>query len=152
MLGEGDFFGEDSLFRQRLRMGTVTAVTDCTLMRIEKKAMLKVLHSQHEFSDLFVEHLLARNIRYQEDLIDQLFNSSEKRLARILLLFAGFGKDGIREKTEIPKVSQETLAEMVGTTRPRVNTFMNKFRKLGFIDYNGGLEVHSSLLNVILHE
>jgi CRP-like cAMP-binding protein len=152
ILSEGDFFGEDSLARQRLRMATVTVLTNCDLMRIEKEAMLRVLHAQHRFSDLFVEHLLSRNIRYQEDLIDQLFNSSEKRLARILLIFAGFGKDGIREKTEIPKVSQETLAEMVGTTRPRVNAFMNKFRKLGFIDYDGGLEVHSSLLNVVLHE
>ena len=152
ILSEGDFFGEDSLARQRLRMATVTALTNCSLMRIEKNAMLRVLHAEHTFSDLFVEHLLSRNIRYQEDLVDQLFNSSEKRLARILLIFAGFGKDGIREKTEIPKVSQETLAEMVGTTRPRVNAFMNKFRKLGFIDYNGGLEVHSSLLNVVLHE
>jgi CRP/FNR family transcriptional regulator, cyclic AMP receptor protein len=105
-----------------------------------------------KFSDIFVEYLLARNIRYQEDLIDQLFNSSEKRLARILLIFAGFGKDGIRERTEIPKISQETLAEMVGTTRSRVSSFMNKFRKLGFIDYNGELEVHRSLLNVVLHE
>ena len=114
-------------------------------MRIEKKAMLKALHSQHEFSDMFVEHLLAKNFRYREDLIDQLFNSSEKRLARILLLFAGFGKDGIRERTEIPKVSQATLAEMVGTTRSRVSSFMNKFRRLGFIYYNGGLEIHSLL-------
>lgn len=148
----GDFFGEDSLAIQRLRMATVTALTNCTLMRIEKKAMLKVLHSEHEMSDIFVVHLLAKNFRYREDLIDQLFNSSEKRLARILLLFAGFGKDGIKERTEIPKVSQGTLAEMVGTTRPRVSSFMNKFRKLGFIDYNGVLEVHSSLLTVVLHE
>jgi CRP/FNR family transcriptional regulator, cyclic AMP receptor protein len=152
ILSEGDFFGEDALATQRLRMATVTALTDCKLMRIEKNAMLRVLHAQHTFSDLFVEHLLSKNIRYQEDLIAQLFNSSEKRLARILLVFAGFGKDGIRKKTEIPKVSQETLAEMVGTTRPRVNAFMNKFRKLGFIDYNDRLEVHSSLLNVVLHE
>ena len=152
IFGAGDFFGEDSLVIQRVRMATVTAITDCTLMRIEKNAMLNVLHSEHEFSDLFVEHLLAKNFRYREDLIDQLFNSSEKRLARILLLFAGFGKDGIRERTEIPRISQETLAEMVGTTRPRVSSFMNKFRKLGFIDYNGGLEVHSSLLAVVLHE
>ena len=152
ILGIGDFFGEDSLARHRLRMATVTALGDCDVMRIEKNAMLKVLHAQHTFSDLFVEHLLSRNIRYQEDLIDQLFNSSEKRLARILLIFAGFGKDGIREKTEIPKVSQETLAAMVGTTRPRINAFMNKFRKLGFIDYNGELQVHSSLLNVVLLE
>ena len=152
IFGTGDFFGEDSLAIQRLRMATVTALTNCTLMRIEKKSMLKVLHSQHKFSDMFVEHLLAKNFRYREDLIDQLFNSSEKRLARILLLFAGFGQDGIKEKTEIPKISQGTLAEMVGTTRPRVSSFMNKFRKLGFIDYNGGLEVHSSLLTVVLHE
>ena len=152
ILGVGDFFGEDSLVIQHLRMGTATALTDCALMRIEKKTMAKVLHSQHEFSDLFMEHLLAKNIRYREDLIDQLFNSSEKRLARILLLFAGFGKNGIQERTQIPKISQETLAEMVGTTRPRVSSFMNKFRKLGFIDYNGDLEVHSSLLTVVLHE
>lgn len=152
ILGVGDFFGEDSLVIQHVRMGTVTALTDCVLMRIEKKAMLKVLHCEHEFSGLFVEHLLVKNARYREDLVDQLFNSSEKRLARILLLFAGFGQNGIRERTEIPKVSQETLAEMVGTTRPRVSSFMNKFRRLGFIDYNGGLEVHSSLLNVVLHE
>ncbi|HET7891269.1 MAG TPA: Crp/Fnr family transcriptional regulator [Candidatus Sulfotelmatobacter sp.] len=152
ILGGGDFFGEDSLFVRKLRMETATALTNCTFMQIEKKAMLRVLHSEHEFSDMFVEHLLAKNFRYREDLIDQLFNSSEKRLARILLLFAGFGKDGIKERTEIPKISQETLAEMVGTTRPRVSSFMNKFRKLGFIDYNGGLEVHSSLLTVVLHE
>ena len=152
ILGDGDFFGEDSLARQRLRMASVTTLSNCQLMRIEKDAMLRVLHAQHTFSDLFVEHLLSRNIRYQEDLIDHIFNSSEKRLARILLIFAGFGKDGIRERMGIPKVSQETLAEMVGTTRPRINAFMNKFRKLGFIDYDGGLEVHSSLLNVVLHE
>lgn len=152
ILSDGDFFGEDSLARHRLRLATVTTLGDCELMRIEKNAMLRVLHAQHKFSDVFVEHLLSRNIRYQEDLIDQLFNSSEKRLARILLIFAGFGKDGIRERTEIPKISQETLAEMVGTTRPRVNAFMNKFRKLGFIDYNDGLQVHSSLLNVVLLE
>ncbi len=121
-------------------------------MRIEKKAMLKMLHAEHEFSDLFVEHLLAENFRFRESLIDQLFNSSEKRLARILLLFAGFGKAEIRETTEIPRISQETLAEMVGTTRSRVSLFMNKFRRLGFIDYNGVLEVHSSLLSVVLHE
>jgi len=152
IFGTGDFFGEDSLAVHRVRMATVTALTNCTLMRIEKKAMLNVLHSQHEFSDMFVEHLLAKNFRYREDLIDQLFNSSEKRLARILLLFAGFGQNGIKERTEIPRISQETLAEMIGTTRPRVSSFMNKFRKLGFIDYNGGLEVHSSLLTVVLNE
>ena len=152
ILNASDFFGEDSLIIQHLRMCTATALTDCSLMRIEKSAMLKTLQSEHKFSDLFVEHLLATNIRYREDLIDQLFNSSEKRLARILLLFAGFGKDGIRERTQIPRVTQETLAEMVGTTRPRVNAFMNKFRKLGFIDYNGEIEVRSSLLAVVLHE
>ena len=152
ILSVGDFFGEDSLIRQRVRMASVTTLSECEFMRIDKDAMLRVLHAQHTFSDVFVEHLLSRNIRYQEDLIDQLFNSSEKRLARILLIFAGFGKDGIREKTEIPKISQETLAAMVGTTRPRINAFMNKFRKLGFIDYNGELQVHSSLLNVVLVE
>jgi len=152
ILDTNDFFGEDSLVIQQVRMGTATALTNCSLMRIEKSAMLKALHSQHKFSYLFVEHLLAKNIRYREDLIDQLFNSSEKRLARILLLFAGFGKNGIHEKTQIPKVTQEPLAEMVGTTRPRVNAFMNKFRKLGFIDYDGGLEIRSSLLSVVLHE
>jgi CRP-like cAMP-binding protein len=152
VLDAGAFFGEDGLMGHRLRMGSAKTLTDCSLMRISKKAMLSTLHSQPKFSDIFVEYLLARNIRYQEDLIDQLFNSSEKRLARILLIFAGFGKDGIRERTEIPKISQETLAEMVGTTRSRVSSFMNKFRKLGFIDYNGELEVHRSLLNVVLHE
>jgi CRP/FNR family cyclic AMP-dependent transcriptional regulator len=152
ILGAGDFFGEDALLTQHVQLGTATALTSCTLMRIEKKAMLKVLHSERAFSDLFVEHLLAKNFRYREDLIDQLFNSSEKRLARILLMFAGFGKDGIGDRTEIPNVSQQTLAEMVGTTRSRVNTFMNKFRRLGFIDYDGSLEVRSSLLTVVLHE
>jgi CRP/FNR family cyclic AMP-dependent transcriptional regulator len=152
ILNAGDFFGEGGIAGQRLRMGSATALTDCSLMRIEKKSMLQALHSQQKFSDLFVEYLLARNIRYQEDLIDQLFNSSEKRLARILLLFAGFGKEGMPEKIEMPKVSQEVLAEMVGTTRARVNFFMNRFRKLGFIHYNGELEVHSSLLSVVLHE
>jgi CRP/FNR family transcriptional regulator, cyclic AMP receptor protein len=152
ILNAGDFFGEGGIAGQRLRMGSATALTDCSLMRIEKKSMLQALHSQQKFSDLFVEYLLARNIRYQEDLIDQLFNSSEKRLARILLLFAGFGKEGMPEKIEMPNVSQETLAEMVGTTRSRVNFFMNKFRKLGFVDYDGGIEVHSSLLSVVLHE
>jgi len=152
ILGASDFFGEDALLTQHVQLGTATALTNCTLLRIEKKAMLKMLHSESAFSDLFVEHLLAKNFRYREDLIDQLFNSSEKRLARILLMFAGFGKDGIHDRTEIPNVSQQTLAEMVGTTRSRVNTFMNKFRRLGFIDYDGGLEVRSSLLTVVLHE
>jgi CRP/FNR family cyclic AMP-dependent transcriptional regulator len=150
ILSDGQFFGEEGLAGQRLRMASATALTNCMIMRIEKTAMLRALHSRHAFSDMFVEYLLSRNIRYQEDLVDQLFNSSEKRLARILLLFAGFGKNGIREKTAIPKISQETLAEMVGTTRPRVTFFMNKFRKMGFIDYNGGIEVHRSLLNVVL--
>ena len=152
MLGVGDFFGEDCLTAHRVRLATATAVTDCSIMRIQKPAMQHLLRSQSEFSEVFVEYLLARNLRYQEDLIDQLFNSSEKRLARILLLFAGFGNEGIAERTEIPRISQETLAEMVGTTRSRVSSFMNKFRKLGFIKYNGELEIHRSLLNVVLHE
>jgi CRP/FNR family transcriptional regulator, cyclic AMP receptor protein len=152
ILGAGDFFGEDALLTQHLQLGTATALTSCKVMRIERSVMLRVIHAESEFSDIFVEYLLAKNHRYREDLIDQLFNSSEKRLARILLLFAGFGKDGISDRTEIPNISQETLAEMVGTTRSRVSSFMNKFRKLGFIDYNGSLEVHSSLLTVVLHE
>jgi len=151
ILGEGDFFGEGSLAGQPLRMGSATAMTDCAVLRIDKKAMMEALHREHEFSDLFVAYLLARNIRYEEDLVDQLFNSSEKRLARILLLLAHFGKEGIPE-TVVPKISQETLAEMIGTTRSRVSFFMNRFRKLGFIHYNGGLQVHSSLLNVVLHD
>jgi CRP-like cAMP-binding protein len=152
ILGTGDFFGEDALLTQRLQLGTATALIPCKVMRIDRSVMLKAIHSESGFSELFVEHLLAKNHRYREDLVDQLFNSSEKRLARILLLFAGFGKDGIGDRTEIPNVSQQTLAEMVGTTRSRVSSFMNKFRKLGFIDYDGGLEVHSSLLTVVLHE
>jgi CRP/FNR family cyclic AMP-dependent transcriptional regulator len=151
ILGEGDFFGEACLAGQPLRMLTATAMTDCTVLRITKKAMMEALHREHEFSDLFVAYLLARNIRYEEDLVDQLFNSSEKRLARILLLLARFGKEGIPE-TVVPKISQGTLAEMIGTTRSRVSFFMNRFRKLGFIDYNGGLQVHSSLVNVVLHD
>jgi CRP-like cAMP-binding protein len=132
-------------------MGSAAAMTDCAVMRIDKKAMVDVLHREHELSDLFVSYLLARNVRYEEDLVDQLFNSSEKRLARVLLMLAHFGKDGVPE-TVIPKISQESLAEMIGTTRSRVSFFMNRFRKLGFIHYNGGLEVHSSLLSVILHD
>jgi CRP/FNR family cyclic AMP-dependent transcriptional regulator len=133
-------------------MGSAIAMTDCELLRIEKKAMMLALHREHSFSDLFVEHLLTRNIRYEEDLVDQLFNSSEKRLARTLLLLARFGKEGITE-TVIPKISQETLAEMVGTTRSRVSFFMNRFRALGFGDYGeSGLQVDSSLLNVVLHD
>jgi CRP/FNR family cyclic AMP-dependent transcriptional regulator len=148
---ERSFFGEGSLAGQVLRMESAVAMTDCELLRINKKAMMEALHREHAFSDLFVAYLLARNIRYEEDLVDELFNSSEKRLARVLLLLAHFGKDGVPE-TVVPKISQETLAEMVGTTRSRVNFFMNRFRKLGFIDYNGGLQVHSSLLNVVLHD
>jgi len=151
ILGDGEFFGEGALAGQALRMGSATATTDCTVLRIDKKAMMQALHREHTFSDMFVAHLLARNIRYEEDLVDQLFNSSEKRLARILLLLAHFGKEG-KPETVVPKISQETLAEMIGTTRSRVSFFMNRFRELGFIHYNGGLQVHSSLLNVVLHD
>jgi CRP/FNR family cyclic AMP-dependent transcriptional regulator len=155
ILTQGEFFGEGSLAGQTLRMGSATAMTECEIMRIDKKAMMGALHREQAFSDMFVAYLLGRNIRYEEDLVDQLFNSSEKRLARVLLLLAHFGKDGIPE-TVVPKISQATLAEMVGTTRSRVSFFMNRFRKLGFIDYAGGLEgglrVHSSLLNVVLHD
>jgi CRP/FNR family transcriptional regulator, cyclic AMP receptor protein len=153
ILNEGSFFGEGCLAGQPLRMCSATAMTDCTLMRIDKKSMMEVLHREHAFSDMFVAYLLTRNIRYEEDLVDQLFNSSEKRLARILLLLAHFGKDG-KPEVAIPKISQESLAEMVGTTRGRVNFFMNRFRKLGFIDYHAGdaLQVHSSLLSVVLHD
>ena len=152
ILGEKNFFGEGCLAGQPLRMAAATAMTDCDLLRIEKKAMVQALHREHAFSDLFVAYLLTRNIRYEEDLVDQLFNSSEKRLARILLLLAHFGKDG-KPESVIPKISQETLAEMVGTTRSRVSFFMNRFRKLGFVDYgDGGMQVHSSLLNIVLHD
>jgi len=152
LFGEGDFFGEGSLAGQTLRMGSATAMTDCVLLRIDKKAMMQALHREHALSDMFVAYLLTRNVRYEEDLVDQLFNSSEKRLARILLLLAHFGKDGVPE-TVIPKISQETLAEMVGTTRSRVSFFMNRFRALGFVDYDAsGLQVHSSLLNIVLHD
>ncbi len=153
ILNEGDFFGEGCLTGQPLRMCSATAMTDCSVMRIDKKYMMEVLHREHAFSDMFVAYLLTRNIRYEEDLVDQLFNSSEKRLARILLLLAHFGKEGVPE-TVIPKMSQETLAEMIGTTRSRVSFFMNRFRKLGFIDYHAGdeLQVHSSLLNIVLHD
>ena len=151
ILNEGDFFGEGCLAGQPLRMGSATAMTDCELMRIDKKAMMLALHQEHTLSDLFTAYLLGRNIRYEEDLVDQLFNSSEKRLARTLLLLAHFGKEGVPEAV-VPKISQETLAEMVGTTRSRVSFFMNRFRKLGFVDYGeSGLQVHSSLLNVVLH-
>lgn len=155
ILSENNFFGEGSLAGQALRMGSAVAMTDCQLLRIDKKAMMEALHREHAFSDMFVAYLLARNIRYEEDLVDQLFNSSEKRLARVLLMLAHFGKEGVPE-TVVPKISQETLAEMVGTTRSRVSFFMNRFRKLGFINYaggmEGGLQVHSSLLNVVLHD
>jgi CRP/FNR family cyclic AMP-dependent transcriptional regulator len=151
ILTERDFFGEGALAGQLLRMGSAAAMTDCELLRVNKKAMMEALHREHSFSDMFVAYLLARNIRYEQDLVDQLFNSSEKRLARVLLLLAHFGKEGVPE-TVIPKISQETLAEMIGTTRSRVSFFMNRFRKLGFIHYNGGLQVHSSLLNVVLHD
>jgi CRP/FNR family cyclic AMP-dependent transcriptional regulator len=153
ILNEGDFFGEGVLSGQALRMFSATAMTDCSFMRIEKKSMMEVLHREHAFSDMFLKYLLTRNMRYEADLIDQLFNSSEKRLARILLLLARFGKEGVHE-TPIPNISQETLAEMIGTTRSRVSLFMNRFRKLGFIDYHGGagVRVHSSLLNIVLHD
>jgi len=153
VLNEGDFFGEGCLTGQRLRLCSATAMTDCSVMRIDKKSMIEVLHRESAFSEMFVAYLLARNIRYEEDLVDQLFNSSEKRLARILLLLARFGKEGVHE-TPIPNLSQETLAEMIGTTRSRVSFFMNRFRKLGFIDYHAGddLQVHSSLLNIVLHD
>ena len=133
-------------------MGSASAMTECTILRIDKKSMMQALHREQSFSDLFVSHLLARNIRYEEDLVDQLFNSSEKRLARILLLLAHFGKEG-KPEIVIPKISQESLAQMVGTTRSRVSFYMNRFRKLGFVEYGGGgLQVHSSLLNVVLHD
>jgi CRP/FNR family cyclic AMP-dependent transcriptional regulator len=151
VLDEGDFFGEGCLAGQPFRMCSATAMTDCAVLRIDKKSMQEVIQREHAFSDMFVGYLLTRNIRYEEDLVDQLFNSSEKRLARVLLLLAHFGKDG-KAEVAIPKISQEALAEMVGTTRSRVNVFMNRFRKLGFIRYNGELEVHSSLLNIVLHD
>jgi CRP/FNR family cyclic AMP-dependent transcriptional regulator len=155
ILGEGSFFGEGALAGQAVRMGSAAAMTDCHLLRIEKKAMMGALHREHSFSDMFVAYLLARNIRYEEDLVDQLFNSSEKRLARVLLMLAHFGKEEVPEAV-VPKISQETLADMVGTTRSRVSFFMNRFRKLGFIHYaggvEGGLQVHSSLLSVVLHD
>ena len=151
ILGRGEFFGEGCLAGQSVRMATVTAMTECEIMRLEKAAIIRVLHEQPTFSEMFMSHLLTRNIRVEADLVDQLFNSSEKRLARALLLLANFGKEGKPEPV-IAKISQETLAEMIGTTRSRVSSFMNKFRQLGFIDYNGKLEVHSSLLNVVLHD
>jgi CRP-like cAMP-binding protein len=155
LLDTQNFFGEGSLAGQSLRMGSASAMTDCEVQRIDKRAMIEALHREPAFSELFVSYLLARNVRYEEDLVDQLFNSSEKRLARILLILAHFGKEGV-PATVVPKISQESLAEMVGTTRSRVSFFMNRFRKLGFVDYSGGpeggLQVHSSLLSVVLHD
>ena len=151
MFGTNEFFGEGCLAGQVQRIATVTAMTDCVIMRLEKAAVVDVIHREPAFSEMFIAHLLGRTIRVEADLVDQLFNSSEKRLARLLLLLANFGKEGKPEPI-IAKISQETLAEMIGTTRSRVSFFMNKFRKLGFIDYNGGIHVHSSLLNVVLHE
>ena len=151
MLEQGSFFGEGCLAGQLVCMATATTAKDSTLVRIEKTAMIRVLHDEPAFSELFLAYLLARNIRIQEDLVDQLFNSSEKRLARILLLMAHFGKEG-KPETVISKVSQDTLAEMIGTTRSRVSFFMNKFMKLGFLEYNGGVHVHSSLFNIFLHD
>jgi len=151
IMSSGFFFGEGCLVGQPLRMATASAITECTVVQVKKSVMTRVLHDEPEFSEMFITHLLTRNIRIEEDLIDQLFNSSEKRLARILLLLANFGKDG-RPEEVIPNISQETLAEMIGTTRSRVSFFLNKFRKLGFIEYNGGMHVHTSLLNVVLHD
>jgi CRP/FNR family cyclic AMP-dependent transcriptional regulator len=149
--GKGDFFGEGCLTGQPLRLATVMAMTECVVMRLDKAAVIRVLQDEPKFSEAFLSYVLARNARVEEDLVDQLFNSSEKRLARVLLLMANFGKEGKPEPV-IAKISQETLAQMVGTTRSQVSTFMNKFRQLGFIHYNGDLQVHNSLLNVILHD
>ena len=151
LLGAGDFFGEGCLTGQPLRLSTVSAMTESVIVRIAKADITSVIHKESAFAELFIAHLLARNSRVEEDLVDQLFNSSEKRLARVLLLLANFGKEG-RPEPVIAKISQETLAEMIGTTRSRVSHFMNKFRQLGLIDYNGHIEVHSSLLNVVLHD
>jgi CRP/FNR family transcriptional regulator, cyclic AMP receptor protein len=151
ILGPGEFFGEGCLAGQARRIANVAAMTDAVIMRLEKAAVVRVIHQEPAFSEVFIAHLLARAIRVEADLVDQLFNSSEKRLARMLLLLANFGKEGSPEPM-IAKISQETLAEMIGTTRSRVSFFMNRFRKLGFIDYNGSIEVHSSLLNVVLHD
>ena len=151
MFGPSDFFGEGCMAGQPLRMGTTSAITPTTLLVIQKEELLRVLHAEHELSDHFIAYMLAHNIRVEEDLIDQLFNSSEKRLARTLLLLARYGKEEKPDRI-LPKVSQETLAEMIGTTRSRVNFFMNKFRKLGFIEYNGKIKVNQSLLTVVLHE
>ncbi len=151
ILAAGDFFGEGCLAGQSIRMATAAAMNECSIMKLEKSEVIRTLREQPEFSEAFLAYLLSRNIRIEEDLVDQLFNSSEKRLARVLLLLAQFGKDDAPHGV-IPKISQETLAEIVGTTRSRVNFFMNRFRKLGFVKYNGGLEIHHSLLNVVLHD
>jgi CRP-like cAMP-binding protein len=151
VLGTGDFCGEGCLAAQTMRMATVVALTESVIVRMAKASIIRVIHEEPSFAELFISHLLARNIRVEEDLVDQLFNSSEKRLARTLLLLANFGKEGEPEPI-LPKISQETLAEMIGTTRSRVSHFMNKFRQLGLIDYNGHIEIHRSLLNVVLHE
>jgi len=150
ILGQREFFGEACLTGQLVRTASATALEESTIMRIEKAAMIRILREEPTFAELFISHLLSRNIRIEEDLVDQLFNSSEKRLARILLLLAHFGKESKVEELIVPKISQETLADMVGTTRSRVSFFLNKFRKLGFIDYNGGLRIRSSLLNIVL--
>jgi len=151
ILGPGDFFGEGTLNGHPQRMVSVVTMTECSIVRVERAAMVQALHDEPRFSDLFISYLLHRSARAEEDMIDQLFNSSEKRLARILLLLANFGKDGKPEPV-IPRISQETLAEMIGTTRSRVSSFMNKFRRLGLIEYNGGLNVHTSLLSMVLNE
>ena len=151
ILGSNEFFGEGCLAGQAQRIATVTTMTESVMMRLEKSAVVDVIHREPAFSEMFIAHLLGRTLRVEADLVDQLFNSSERRLARLLLLLANFGKEGKPEPI-IAKISQETLAEMIGTTRSRVSFFMNKFRKLGLIDYNGGIHVHSSLLNVVLHE
>jgi CRP/FNR family cyclic AMP-dependent transcriptional regulator len=151
ILGPGDFVGEGCLAAQPVRLATATAISNCSIIRMEKAAMIRVLHDEPAFSEMFVSYLLSRNMRIEEDLVDQLFNSSEKRLARVLLLLANFGKEG-KPEPAIAKISQETLAEMIGTTRSRVSFFMNKFRKMGFIEYNGELHIHRSLLNVVLHD
>lgn len=151
MLGAGDFFGEGCLAGQTVRMSTASAITASAVLAVKKESMKRLLHEEHAFSDRFIKHMLARNIRVEEDLVDQLFNSSEKRLARALLLLARYGNPALPQRI-VPKISQETLASMVGTTRPRVNFFLNKFRKLGFIEYNGELKINSSLLTVVLHD
>ena len=151
IIGANEFFGEGCLAGQRIRISTVAAMTESVIVRLENAAILRAIHQEPAFSEMFIAHLLSRTIRVEADLVDQLFNSSEKRLARLLLLLANFGKEG-KPETTIAKISQETLAAMIGTTRSRVSFFMNKFRRLGFIDYNGAIKIHSSLLNVVLHD